>query len=352
MVLKCHQVAAHNVDRYCQRPEELHLITFTNFFTWYDLNATEEGNMGSILGKYIHKRQSPKLIRFTDYHPIKDTEGYWYNHLLKSVPFTAEADLLTPESNPDGSYFHECLLRNLITSEEHLETLMQEYSDLHMFTPEGCAMLQEEAIDAYEVYQDHTMEAGQATDAAPAAPRATRSASSRRGRTAPDPLQEFAAVHAKGLTCEQQQVVDALLNTKGLHVLSGAPGCGKTHTIQSLTHELRLRGKKVGGMFHSYYLQPATMQQPLYMHFRLQWVLWCLYSLLCQRRGTMRCRQVHNCPRSVNKGYTHACSIHALTYGMPPPMHHAGGAHGHNRRGRHPPLHFCHHSARRLQHPS
>ena len=58
-----------------------------------------------------------RLVRFSDLHPAHNPEGYFYNLLLKFVIVRDEAQLISAK-NADGSYFTECYVRGLITSDE------------------------------------------------------------------------------------------------------------------------------------------------------------------------------------------------------------------------------------------
>ena len=58
-----------------------------------------------------------RLVRFSDFHPAHNPEGYFYNHLLKHCIVRDEAPLLSVENN-DGTYLTECRLRKIITSEK------------------------------------------------------------------------------------------------------------------------------------------------------------------------------------------------------------------------------------------
>lgn len=58
-------------------------------------------------------------------------------------------------------------------------------------------------------------------------------------------VDEFAKMASASLTTEQSEAFDNLRNAKGIHVLSGTPGAGKTFTTQFLAYHWRRAGKKV-----------------------------------------------------------------------------------------------------------
>jgi hypothetical protein len=65
----------------------------------------------------VFKSPKEQLVRFSDFHPAHNPEGYFYNMLLQHVIVRDEAALLSA-NNPDGTYFTECKLRKFITSDE------------------------------------------------------------------------------------------------------------------------------------------------------------------------------------------------------------------------------------------
>ncbi len=72
------------------------------------------------------------VVRYTDFHPANHMEAYFYNVLLKQVPFRCEHELLSP-ANSDESYFTECQLRSLVTSQEDVEVHLHDYAARHMY---------------------------------------------------------------------------------------------------------------------------------------------------------------------------------------------------------------------------
>ena len=86
------------------------------------------------LFNYIYERPPSDLVRFTDYHPLHNTEGFFYNMLLEDKPFRDEATLISP-GNMDGTYMTECVIRELVDleDEEKLTQLVVEYCPRHMY---------------------------------------------------------------------------------------------------------------------------------------------------------------------------------------------------------------------------
>ena len=54
-----------------------------------------------MFGFYLY--ETSKLIRFTDFHPTHNTEGFFFNILLRNVWFRDERDLIS-DQNTNKNY--------------------------------------------------------------------------------------------------------------------------------------------------------------------------------------------------------------------------------------------------------
>ena len=96
---------------------------------------------------YVYKRDPHHSIRFSDYHPKTNTEGFFYNLLLAKIPFRDEFELMS-EANDAESFMWECRLRDdpdrpagptrerackILEDEDDLERMVNEYCERHMF---------------------------------------------------------------------------------------------------------------------------------------------------------------------------------------------------------------------------
>lgn len=88
---------------YGDRPAGLE-VTFTAYFTNYvRVPAGKPDPVGGELQGTDSKKDriflcaagKEPLVRFTDYHPLFSSEGYWFNRLLDEVPFREESELLS-----------------------------------------------------------------------------------------------------------------------------------------------------------------------------------------------------------------------------------------------------------------
>ncbi|GFH30424.1 ATP-dependent DNA helicase PIF1, partial [Haematococcus lacustris] len=108
-----------HVDVYCMRPIELQDLTFTEYFTRYELRddamqgfqdasrrVMGPGGEGvkDGRGKRLYWRCPNTPVRFSTYNPATQTEGFAYNLLLKTIPFHNESELLSA-ANSSNSYY-------------------------------------------------------------------------------------------------------------------------------------------------------------------------------------------------------------------------------------------------------
>jgi ATP-dependent exoDNAse (exonuclease V) alpha subunit len=239
------------VDLYCSRPPSLHEVTFTQYFKQYSTGSAPRCSVRvdgqpvqlqcvgrDTYGNFVHALppEQPAIVRFTDYHPANQMEAYFYNVLLQHVPFQSEQELLSA-ANSDKSWFAECHLRDLISSQDDVEQHLHRYSARHLLERVEThrmlnLMLQKNSRANLDMHSPVTADA-------PAAAVAEEGAEK-------DLLGEFADLLDCTLTAEQQGVFDALMSSDGgLHVVSGAPGAGKTFLTRYLAMQLAMRGKQV-----------------------------------------------------------------------------------------------------------
>lgn len=234
------------IDRYCGRrnPGDLSDITFTQYFKEYELSDNPnlpnrvKCDEPDAFGSWIYKRKRLAVVRFTDYHPGHHTEGFFYNVLLDRVPFYAEHTLL---SEGNDSYFIECRLRGILTSEEELDDLIQTYSEKHLHRAEQIQLIAN-TIKSNRKYQFDPIftEANNDTTTIPSIPPTPANA-------ALDYLTDdhirftqfnaFPTARTKPLNPEQTVVFNHIMSQPGgLFFVSGVPGAGKSHLIQHLAN--------------------------------------------------------------------------------------------------------------------
>lgn len=73
----------------------------------------------------------PFIVRFTDYHPMYQTEGFFYNVLLQNVVFRSEHTLISPE-NRCKTYFEQCNLHGLVKTTDVIDGLLRAYAKRHL----------------------------------------------------------------------------------------------------------------------------------------------------------------------------------------------------------------------------
>jgi hypothetical protein len=136
-----------SVTKYEMRPEAVRALTLYQFFDDHVLKHVKiPASPGEVLvgpsinsdiyGGYILYKRSPDsdtIVRYTDAHPVHQTETFFYNLLLRRFAFDKETDLLS-EDNPDGSYYTEVLMRGIVTDEDSLLDAIAPYTRRHLLS--------------------------------------------------------------------------------------------------------------------------------------------------------------------------------------------------------------------------
>ncbi|KAG2439759.1 hypothetical protein HYH02_010636 [Chlamydomonas schloesseri] len=211
----------------------------------------------------VYKLRVPRIVRFSDYNPASDPEGYFYNLLLCEQAFGKEADLISSE-NVSGTYFEECRLRQLVQNTSDLEVHLQSYANYHLYSNQRRQALLAALLGKYvpsEATDDgdeldpeaatFTVNYGGLRDpphggaGANGRPRAQARVDAAELKAAL--AAEFEELDAMPYTDAQAATVEAILSrhSSGVVVLTGGPGSGKTFTTKKLTRQLRQQGKSV-----------------------------------------------------------------------------------------------------------
>ena len=135
-VLRNPGVLAAPVDNYCARPNAVDNVTFSQYFTVHKVNKKNHMAGATLVGRdmlnnYVWKMAEPFIVRFTDYHPVYQTEPFFYNVLLQHTVFRSEAALLTP-TNRSRTYFEQCYLNDLVKTMDDVEDLLKAYAKRHL----------------------------------------------------------------------------------------------------------------------------------------------------------------------------------------------------------------------------
>jgi hypothetical protein len=136
---RCFSVAP--VDVYCGRPSvaELNGITLGDYFMDY-LVTKDTRTRYRLVGEdawsnRVYKLPYRRIVRFTDYHPVRHPEGFFYIVLLHHASFSAEEEFLS-DDNDHRSYVLECFLRGIVTDTEDIQGFVDQYCVDHLYTSE------------------------------------------------------------------------------------------------------------------------------------------------------------------------------------------------------------------------
>jgi hypothetical protein len=106
-------------------------------------SVNSEGHGGNNL--YKKSPTSDHIVRFTDAHPVHQTETFFYNYLLQQNSFDKEEELFSPD-NPYGSYYTEVIMRGHIRDEDSLIDVLSNYTKRHLLSKAKFAAQPEKLI--------------------------------------------------------------------------------------------------------------------------------------------------------------------------------------------------------------
>ncbi|KAK9827574.1 hypothetical protein WJX74_011054 [Apatococcus lobatus] len=244
MTLRNSRPCTHPIDKYCKRPPTLSEVTFKAYFAEYDVRS-KAGGTGELIGRdmannHVYKLCTPRLVRFSDYNPARSSEGFFFQLLLGAVPFDVEANLVSIGNQTETPYFYECVIRGVFTNMDELQEHLQAYAKLHLYDEQYRMAMYEQLMQSLQGMRTGPLSDMFDFDAAELSGSPVRPATSHmRGI---DALSDF---DTATLTPEQDGIVAQLLShPKGLHVISGVPGSGKSFLIKCIARAFT-RGHKV-----------------------------------------------------------------------------------------------------------
>ena len=95
--------------------------------------------MGSTcLDSYLYK--TTKVTSFTDFHPTHNTQGFFFNILLRNFTFRDERQLLS-ERNTNKNYLLECYIRGLFSDVQAVQNYLSQYAHRNLIESEKYAQL-------------------------------------------------------------------------------------------------------------------------------------------------------------------------------------------------------------------
>ena len=216
-MLKNSKACTHPIDKYCQRPSQL--SDGTGELIGVDMGAN-----------HVYKLKEPRLVRFSDYDPSKNSEGFFFQLLLDAITFDVEIGIISIGNLAETPYFYECIIRGVFTNMEELQVHLDAYAKLHLYDEQYRMAMYEQLMQSL-----------QGLRTGPLSDMFDFSASELSG----SPVR-VAAPHMRGiealseydtanLTREQDGIVTELMQRpKGLHCISGVPGSGKSFLIKCI----------------------------------------------------------------------------------------------------------------------
>ncbi len=244
-LLRSNRPCTHPIDKYVQRPEALGDVTFMCYFKEYTIEA-KRCNAGDYVGedmagKHVYRLRDRRLVRFTDYSPSSNSEGFFYQLLLSHVPFAIEADLITEGNNAEAPYMYECIIRGVFNTADELEHHVNEYARLHLYDAQYRVQLYESLTASLQGITHGPLSEAFVFDAsALGGPREVARAPHQSW------IEDLAPFDTAELSDEQSHVMDAILaDPHGLHAISGVPGSGKTFLIKCIARAMSRENRVV-----------------------------------------------------------------------------------------------------------
>eukprot|EP00951_Prasinocladus_malaysianus_P000169 scaffold1283_cov18-Prasinocladus_malaysianus.AAC.1 len=235
------KVAAHAIDTYTARPDSLDHVTFIDYQRCYTrlkkAQCSDQNHYIGMddLGNHIYERTCPKLIRFTDYNPVTNPEGYFYNQLLQLIPFRHESELASEETSYYESYLqhvqnnteHNCPNEAQEQKQpSHLQNHILSYAQRHLYSSVDIDALHELAESNLQKQMANTTSNNNHTESC----------------YVTQPFENLAEPKA-----EQTDIIFRLTDdcSGDYHLLTGEPGCGKTFVTKHVANRYLGLGKKV-----------------------------------------------------------------------------------------------------------
>jgi hypothetical protein len=140
----------HDVTKYTLRPALLKDVTFYDFYRHYTpsfkvLTKTSMKKISENPAEYWDDNHpcrviyhSDEVVAFPAYHPSYHLECFFYDILLQRIPFRTE-DYLLSEGNCQKSYFLECILRGIISTDTDLLNLLEAHAERNLRETNDCS---------------------------------------------------------------------------------------------------------------------------------------------------------------------------------------------------------------------
>ena len=241
----------HQVQIYEKRPTELEHVTFMQYFSEYCIKTKEF--IGAKHTVYRDQRdpsypviREASVVRTSNFHPVHQLQGFFYTMLLRASPsFRGERELLTGDNK---CYFTECVTRGYVNTAEKMHAVIDDYSKYQMLGTSDvteivshlCGMTDEDEDGLLTVSSENLPAHQQNIDMDIIIQAAKEQVGKLQLQHLPDDSQYQ-------LNEEQQLHVDQLSSSqcRGIHVLSGVPGSGKTLCTKLIAQHHLNQGRSV-----------------------------------------------------------------------------------------------------------
>ena len=222
-----------SVDKYQGRMPAHSDLTFTAYFRQFDVLTKRAPSLSAHLvgqdihRRFVYRRPSDVIVGFSDFNPMSgDGEAFFYNVLLKTVPFHDESSLISP-GNVSKTYTEECRIRGHFRDEQDVIDLLADYSNFHLYSEDQCGKLLAKLLSKFPLDVEPNLDGVQIPD--PPLPTSNTF-------SATDQINdEFQSLDDVLMNQDQQLAFDQIIcSESGVHFLEGEPGCGKSFVTKKL----------------------------------------------------------------------------------------------------------------------
>ena len=148
MITRSRVLDFHPINIYCNKIHEYDDMTFTDYFKRFDMEKICRRNVTYFLKDKLgfHIYETHKITRFTDFHPIHNSEAFFFNVLLRTIPLKNENDFLSA-TNIEQSFIRECHNREIISNIDNIQEYLLQYVHRNLINIEKQSQLLKQLLE-------------------------------------------------------------------------------------------------------------------------------------------------------------------------------------------------------------
>lgn len=140
------------------RLQELAHLTPKEYFRGFTVRDMEKIGKSKAVYRtgdmlWVHANAEDFIVTFTDFSPVHQPQGFFYNVLLERVAVPRLDDYYTPDGGRE-THFDECRLRGIVRSRADLTDLIQRYVDHKLLRQDNVDALVDGVLQAASLDPD------------------------------------------------------------------------------------------------------------------------------------------------------------------------------------------------------